>query len=570
MVEAPSDSDTAAPLASVLGHRRKVSGPVSSLITPSRASTPSLEASSIRPADLLTKSHTTTNTADSTASASSLFAHNAEPTNTNVEQVHIEREGDALGFIRSVSHRAEIVGTGSVKGKQKAIATANEEQEEQELSHSDTAASEDDLPQRRYYILSSAGKPIYISHLAASRRPQTPGEQESEEERKLRQALEDEEEEQATTQVGVMQALISIFADEEGDKLRFITNGSTRIAFLLRSPLYLVCVSARGEPASTLRNHLENLYLQVLSLVSAGQLTRLFARMPNFDLRRLLEGTDGVLGTLLTRLQTDVSYPLEALQPVRVDPSLREAIATALLPPKGDARPKDLLYVALLANEQVVTLLRPRRHSVHPSDMHVLINTVESLREPESGSESWIPLCLPKFAPQGFVHAYVSFLPPHEQRIALLVVTGNRDGFAEISSWRKQIAAALEKKSLLAQLAASLTMTKDDLRVPGLRHYVYKSRTYVQITSPAPPSPALATLYAHAHAAIHHPTAPAKMHFLQTRDVAVLAWITQPFQLFLALNPCVSKSAVVAAANAVAKWAKTHEQELFITAGLAF
>jgi hypothetical protein len=50
--------------------------------------------------------------------------------------------------------------------------------------------------------------------------------------------------------IGVMQALISVFIDD-GDKIRCVNAGRTRITFLLRSPLYYVCVSSWGEPEST-------------------------------------------------------------------------------------------------------------------------------------------------------------------------------------------------------------------------------------------------------------------------------------------------------------------------------
>lgn len=81
----------------------------------------------------------------------------------------------------------------------------------------------------------------------------------------------DPDEEEATGYVGVMQAIISIFADEK-DKLRHVCNsqssteqelippngryvdaGSTKISFLLKAPLYLVCVSDWNEPESVVR-----------------------------------------------------------------------------------------------------------------------------------------------------------------------------------------------------------------------------------------------------------------------------------------------------------------------------
>lgn len=52
-----------------------------------------------------------------------------------------------------------------------------------------------------------------------------------------------------TATIGITQALISVFLDD-GDKLRCINAGNTRITFLLRPPLYYVCVSAWKEPES--------------------------------------------------------------------------------------------------------------------------------------------------------------------------------------------------------------------------------------------------------------------------------------------------------------------------------
>jgi len=52
-----------------------------------------------------------------------------------------------------------------------------------------------------------------------------------------------------TSTIGIIQALISVFIDD-GDKLRCINAGKTRMAFLQRTPLYYVCVSSWGEPES--------------------------------------------------------------------------------------------------------------------------------------------------------------------------------------------------------------------------------------------------------------------------------------------------------------------------------
>ena len=65
----------------------------------------------------------------------------------------------------------------------------------------------------------------------------------------------------------------------------------------------------------------------------------------------------------------------------------------------------------LVAQGRVITLVRPKKHSIHPSDLHILINTVHSPSIINSAAAaSWLPICLPKFNASAFVNAYVSFL----------------------------------------------------------------------------------------------------------------------------------------------------------------
>ena len=608
-----------------------------------------------------------------------------------------------------------------------------------ETSSVASAPEPEHYPDRKYYILSSAGKPIYISHASLSRRKrrreQRRGQQHTLSSADLNDANtadSDEEDERSTTQVGVMQALISIFADEDSDKLRFIRQGDLIITFLLRAPLYLVCVSSWNEEPSTLRQHLEYLYLQVISLVSASQLGRLFSRMPNFDMRRLLEGTEGIFDYLVNQLNANVAeqdeatgqgegskgavtdwaschqWWLQALQPIRITvPNLRDQLTAALQPPTAESgpstqphRPKDLLYVLLVANGRIVTLLRPRKHSVHPIDLLLLTNTVMGSRsiKRSGGSEEaeiWLPFSMPKFAPHGFVHAYVKFLDPESwsatsgtatesvqqlgkmtsSELAVIVVTGDKDAFSTVSTWISSLvahppASASDDASDTASIASSrksaskvrpnpphrtaaestsqswltafqrhiLTLSRHltdpinveqgsprvstytcaDLGLAGLRHFVYRSNSTIQLTSPTLPDPysidasyrkRLFTLYSLVHHHIHHPVPSSsstgestlnantsaavaastttsvldgvfgstslkrpllnadrrvKMQLVKTEHEQVLGWITSPFELYLCVNPQLSKTAIVAVANGLTKWIKANERDLFL------
>lgn len=54
-------------------------------------------------------------------------------------------------------------------------------------------------------------------------------------------------EEALTSLVGVVQAIVSLYAIEN-DRIRYINAGPRKISFLLKSPLYYVAVSEWGEP----------------------------------------------------------------------------------------------------------------------------------------------------------------------------------------------------------------------------------------------------------------------------------------------------------------------------------
>ncbi|KXN88162.1 Vacuolar fusion protein MON1 [Leucoagaricus sp. SymC.cos] len=438
------------------------------------------------------------------------------------------------------------------------------------------------FPPREYFVLTDAGKPVFIS------RPGNPN-----------------PDNMAST-IGIMQALISIFIDD-GDKMRCINAGQTRITFLLRPPLYYVCVSSWGEPESVSRTHLEYLHLQIISIVTASQLRRIFERRTNFDLRRFLDGAESFLTSLLDELEFDIAIGTSSLNCLKLESSLRKKIAESLVP---TGKTKELLYIMLMAGGRVVTLIRPRKHSIHPADIHILLNTIKSPSISNSqASASWIPVCLPKFNPSGFVNAYISFLlreypvselsspsssassttseendaDMHDPNITLICISSTGD-FDHVKTWcetatKKLVADGLLRALIKAIMARHSIYTVAEVGVPGLRHFLYKSRPQVQITFPIFEDPynnahekrsfslRLITLYQTLHDSIHAKSGqsePLKLQFIRTDTESVMGWITQPFELYIAVSPRLPKSAVIGAANAVVRWVKKEEPRLFL------
>ena len=153
-------------------------------------------------------------------------------------------------------------------------------------------------------------------------------------------------------------------------------------------------------------------------------------------------GAEPFMNSLLARLESDMAMSMSALHCLKMEPVLRKRIAETLVPnPKMKVstiykrnmtsvskQKKDMLYIILIANNRVVTLIRPKKHSIHPagrsncislvilahlyfSDLHIILNTIHSPSIYNSpANASWIPVCLPKFNPSGFVNAYITFL----------------------------------------------------------------------------------------------------------------------------------------------------------------
>ncbi|KAI0702261.1 trafficking protein Mon1-domain-containing protein [Cytidiella melzeri] len=448
----------------------------------------------------------------------------------------------------------------------------------------------DMYPPRQYFVLTDAGKPVFVS-------PQS-GEDSSD----------------FTSLIGLMQALVSVFIDSS-DKIRCINAGRTRITFLLRPPLYYVCVSNWGEPESVTRFHLEYLHLQILSVVSAEQLRRMFERRNNFDLRRLLSGAEPLFHSLLDSLEWDLAMGTSSLHCLKLDPHIRRSVGEVLVP---TSKIKDVLYVVLIARGRVITLVRPKKHSIHPSDLHILINTVQSSSSVNSSAAaSWLPICLPKFNPAAFVNAYVMFLRRKDAEsatsetsqepdvrttkpatpeavfrddaastsaasssaapveVGLICVSGLGD-FDAVRSW----CSKLEREGFIKAISNSISQgtteySVGDLCIPGLRHFLYKSRSHVQVTMPSYEDPyddlneqrRLITLYQTIHDAVHAKSGQEgtlKLQYLRTEKESVMGWVTKPYELYLTMSPLVPKSAVINAANGIARWVQKEEKRLFL------
>lgn len=420
---------------------------------------------------------------------------------------------------------------------------------------------------KHYIILSAAGKPIWSRH----------GDLDL-----------------INSSIGVVQTIISFYEGSQ-NALQGFTAGHARFVVVTQGPLYFVAISKLGESDLQLRAQMEALYMQILSTLTLPTLTRIFVNRPSSDLRKPLEGTESLLSSLADNFtKGSAAALLGSLECLKLRKSQRHAINNTFL----KLRSEKLLYGLIVAGGKLVSVIRPRRHSLHPSDLQLIFNMLfeaEGIRG--GGGESWIPLCLPAFNNNGYLYMYVSFFddavtrshvgsgpspPSAAQEIAMVLVSAEKEGFFEMKQMRDSVALQLAKNGSLAliQSAARAGRPKIPEIVAGsqVSHFLYKSRANVQFCMSAlEPHFAglqarrrLMTAYHELQASVHAKHSQLKVLHTVTDEATSLAWVTPTFEFYCVAGPHISRASMTQGANKIIQWAKKEEERLFIIGGGVF
>ncbi|KAK5686192.1 Vacuolar fusion protein mon1 [Elasticomyces elasticus] len=421
---------------------------------------------------------------------------------------------------------------------------------------------------KHFFILSASGKPIYSRH---------------------------GDDQLISHYIGVAQTVIS-FYQGANDPLKGFTAGDVRFVMLSKGPLNLVAISRLGESESQLRTQLESLYMQILSTLTLPSMEKMFANRPSTDLRRPLQGTEQLLDGLADGFtRGSPSTLLSALECLRLRKTHRTAINHTLL----KVRSPNLLYGLIVAAGRLVSVVRPKKHSLHPGDLHLIFNMLfEAGSVKAGGGENWIPLCLPGFNNSGYLYMYVSFFSTNtnntgdgterpsssgkDDELAIVLISANKEGFFELRKMRDDLVAQLEKNGSMSVIKTAIRKghaTCTDI-VPGtvLRHFLYKSRGNVQFTMPSfephfqgmVARRRLMSLYANLHESIHTRTAHLKVQHCVAKDATALAWETPLFELYCVAGPQVTRTALAQGANRIVQWIRREEERVFIIGGAVF
>jgi len=130
--------------------------------------------------------------------------------------------------------------------------------------------------------------------------------------------------------MGVLQALIS-FVSASKDSIRSIVAGDFRFVFFVREHIYLVGVSKGSESMQQLLLQLSYIYNQILSVLTITSLQKIFKQRRNYDLRRMLSGSEKFIDNLLNLMDHDPSFVLQAVRCLPLDGHVRDGIAQIII-----------------------------------------------------------------------------------------------------------------------------------------------------------------------------------------------------------------------------------------------
>ncbi|OAY72921.1 Vacuolar fusion protein MON A, partial [Ananas comosus] len=254
----------------------------------------------------------------------------------------------------------------------------------------------------------------------------------------------------------------------------------------------------------------------------------------------------------------------------------------------------------------VISLVGAQDASLHPDDMLLLANFILS-SESFRTTETFSPICLPRYNPMAFLYAYIHFFDVSVDTYLTLLTTSS-EAFYHLKDCRIRIENVLSKSKVLIEIQRSILeggLFVEDLPfgvslqsggvdakmseslssfmglgVPGgLWHFIYKSIYLDQYVSSefSPPvsnsnqQKRLLRAYQRLYASMHDiGNSSHKTQFRRDNDYVLLCWITPDFELYAAFDPLADKVLAVDICNKVCQWVRDLENEIFFLGASPF
>ena len=235
----------------------------------------------------------------------------------------------------------------------------------------------------------------------------------------------------------------TIFNNEKNtqEKLNYICNENSIIAFLKKGKIVFIALSNKTESISFLYSQLELLYHQLLSIVTSERMPTLEEKPSscarilsgiNESLEQIIEYTNNTMVSLLSSYQV---LPIENRQ--KINNLCQKYIGNALI-----------CCIITSDAKEIIALSKSNLINLTFNDMiliQCLIMSSDSLRN----EESWVPICLPGISSEGFLQLYCNF--SITKKFGVLYVTESQEQkyFNDFVNLSRKIYDEMEDNNLL-------------------------------------------------------------------------------------------------------------------------
>lgn len=234
---------------------------------------------------------------------------------------------------------------------------------------------------------------------------------------------------------------------------------------------------------------------------------------------------------------------------------------------------KDLIFAILLAKNQLISLVRLKNQSLHPVDLKLIFNLIDC-SESFKSTESWVPICLPKFDMNGFMYAYITYLS-EDCEACLILMSSDCHAFPVLSEAKIKITEKLRRSNCINainQEIGSKGYNLEALNIPEMIHFVYKPKGIYQVLCAEIKPPytnisefkKLEGIYFDLYRKIHKQHTPLKLIYDVRESEAALAWVTSSHELYAIFQPTVEKNDVIMLVDKLFKAIAKDNDNLFI------
>ncbi|KJP85406.1 hypothetical protein AK88_04945 [Plasmodium fragile] len=187
------------------------------------------------------------------------------------------------------------------------------------------------------------------------------------------------------------------------NSLKCIISKNTKVVYLDKDVLCLVCISKANESTNYILQILNYMYFQIISLLTKS-IEKSFQIKPSFDIRYLLDGADVLMCNLISSCSRNMYSIFDGFEPLPLKQDYRNKIQNLI----SSFKINNVLLSFLVVDDKIIGI-SVSKYAINSMDVIILINMITSMKSFKN-AESWTPICLPIYNPNLFLYAYINYI----------------------------------------------------------------------------------------------------------------------------------------------------------------